>query len=181
MTELAQAFDEFVKTRIGGGIIPAKVSAVDAAALTCDVTDTDGNEIFDVRLRAAIDLEQDGVAYLPKLDTWVLIGQVGHQENTWCVVMWSEVTLFKWEVAPVIFRVDEEGFLIEKSGDTLAEIEADLVDALTDLTDAIQLLTVTCAAPGSPSTPPVNVASFAAVGATLTALKTRFNSLLKAV
>lgn len=179
MTDLQAALDEFVKSRRGGGIIPAKVTGVDAAALTCDVVDADGNTIYDVRLRATVDNEDDGKYYLPKVGAWVLIGQIGHQENAWAVVMWSDITVFRWDVRPVVFRVDETGFLLEKASDTLADMVADLVDELKALSDALQILTVTCAAPGSPSTPPINAASFVTASAALTALKTRFNNILK--
>lgn len=48
---------------------------------------------------------------------------------------------------------------------------ADLKTLIAALIDAINLITVTCAAPGSPSTVPLNVATF-------TALKTQFAGLL---
>lgn len=52
------------------------------------------------------------------------------------------------------------GVTIERGGDSLG-------DALGALIDAIKLITVTCASPGSPSTTPINFAAFDAVAVRL--------------
>lgn len=177
--EVADGLDELLKANRTAGILPAKVTSVNATALTCDVEDADGNKIFDVKLRTTIDNSEDGKYYLPKLNSWVLIANIAHQPNAWAVVMWTEIDKFRWEVRPVIFKMDSTGFLMEKSSDTLAQMVTDLMELQGNLLDAIKLITVTCAAPGSPSTVPLNVASFTALDVQFANLKTRFENILK--
>lgn len=57
------------------------------------------------------------------------------------------------------------GVLIERGGDSLG-------DALTALVTAVKTITVTCAAPGSPSTIPLNIAAIDAAGARITNILT---------
>lgn len=179
MSELKDALVEFVKNHRGEAIQPAKVTAVDTTALTCDVEDTQGVTIYDVKLRATIDNEDDGKYYLPKVGSWVMIANIAHQQNAWCVVMWSELTKARWEIRPVVLKMDETGFLLEKQGDTLSDMMTDLMTQLGNLTTQIQALTVTCAAPGLPSSPPINVAAFVTIGTALDGVKTRFENILK--
>lgn len=56
--------------------------------------------------------------------------------------------------------IGSAGVTIERGGDSLG-------DALGALIDAIKLITVTCASPGSPSTTPINFAQFDAVAVRL--------------
>lgn len=56
--------------------------------------------------------------------------------------------------------IGSAGVTIERGGDSLG-------DALGALIDAIKLITVTCASPGSPSTVPLNFAAFDAVAVRL--------------
>lgn len=64
-----------------------------------------------------------------------------------------------------IFKQTSSGFKISNSSSNLKDILGDLISALS-------VLTVTCAAPGSPSTVPINVADFTAIGV-------KFNSLFE--
>lgn len=177
--ELADGLGEIMKRLKSEAIHPAKVLTVDVTALTCDVEDANGNVFFDVKLRATIDNTDDGKYYLPKIGSWVLIANIAHQPNAWCVVMWTEIDKFRWEVRPVILKVDATGFVLEKSSDTLAAMMTELMTQLGNLTTQLQALTVTCAAPGSPSSPPINLSAFTSIGTALGAVKTRFENILK--
>jgi len=161
--ELGKELGDFLKNRVGEGIIPAKVIAVDEANFVVDVRDVQGNDIYDVRFRAGQDGD-DHIILLPAPNSWVLIGRLSRGES-WAVLMVSEVQKVSVSVGLSAFEVDEDGTLIQRGAETLKSI-------VTDLLTALELLTVTCAAPGAPSTPPLNLASF-------TALKTRVNNLLK--
>jgi phage baseplate assembly protein gpV len=69
-------------------------------------------------------------------------------------------------VGNTTFVATPSGFEISRGGESIKTI-------LSDFLNGIAALTVTCAAPGSPSTPPVNLATF-------TALITRLNNLFTA-
>jgi hypothetical protein len=181
MTDIAKALNDFVVARKGEALIPVKVVSVDDVNCTCDVVDVEGNETFDVRLRAAIEGDDEGFVLIPKLDSWVLMANIGHQPNAWAVVMYSFVTKLQYRVSSVSLRVDQDGMLLKKgSTNNLATMMQDLFTELNSLTTQLQALTVTCASPGSPSSPPLNVAAFATIATNLNGLKTKFNNLLKA-
>lgn len=56
-------------------------------------------------------------------------------------------------VGTVTFEAGSTGFDLTRGGESLKAI-------LTDLIEGLAVLTVTCASPGSPSSPPVNLATF---------------------
>lgn len=65
-----------------------------------------------------------------------------------------------------------------EGAEKLGAIIADLHTQLDNLLTQIGLLTVTCAAPGNPSSPPVNAAAFVTIQAAIAAIKTRFAALV---
>jgi hypothetical protein len=68
---------------------------------------------------------------------------------------------------------EDKTYYIPLFATDIATVIQKLIDTITQLNNAItaiQVLTVTCAAPGSPSTIPVNVASFVTIGSSLTTL-----------
>lgn len=167
MTELQQALNDFVKGKIKPAIFPAKVLAVDTVAFTCDVEDTEGNEIFDIMLRATVDNADEGRVYIPKVNTWVMVGRIGDSDTRFCVLLFEELESVLWDMRTAKMQLDGAGLYLW----TLAA-NGTLASLMQELLTALETLTVTCAAAGSPSSPPVNLATF-------TALKTKFNNLLK--
>lgn len=59
-----------------------------------------------------------------------------------------------------VYKISRSGFAVKRGSETLKKLMSDTLDELV-------ALTVTCAAPGSPSTPPVNLAQFTAIKARL--------------
>ncbi len=178
--ELGQGLDALLRSAKGEALVPVKVTAVDDVNCTCDVVDVEGNETFDVRLRAAIEGDDEGFILIPKLDSWVLVANIGHQPNAWAVVMYSFVTKLQMRSSLTTLRVDQNGLLLKKgSTANFATLMQDLLTQLGNLTTQLQALTVTCAAPGSPSSPPINTAAFATIGTALNTVKTGLNNLLK--
>lgn len=145
-------------------IVPARVTHVMQNDATCDVLDENESALFDVRLRAEIDGESDGVVVFPTVGSWVLIGNLGGSETEWTVLACSQVDKVLVEVENTRVEVTSAGVKIQRGGD-------DLKSLLGDLLAAIKALTVTCAAPGSPSSVPINIASFIS-------LESRVNALL---
>lgn len=145
-------------------IVPALVDQVSMVDSTCTVRDQEDNVIFDVRLRAELDGASDGLVVYPAVNSWVLIANIGGSETEWVVVACSEVEKVVVEVDTTVVEVSDAGVRIQRGGD-------DLKSLLADLLEAVKALTVTCAAPGSPSSVPLNLASFVV-------LETRLNALL---
>lgn len=61
----------------------------------------------------------------------------------------------------------------------LNDILQELVTELKDLNTAIEAITVTCALPGNPSSPPINAAAFVAINARMVATATKIGGLLE--
>jgi hypothetical protein len=168
--QLQEALHRFVKDRTQAGAFPAHVKAVNSTALTCDVEGPDSLEVFDVRLRAALDGDDRGIIMLPKVGSSVLVAPLGNTDHY--VAMWSEVDSVAVAVGmDTDWSVDTDGVFLSKSG-TKVEVAAggvkierggiSLKSALDELIEAVKTITVTCAAPGAPSTVPLNIAAIQA-------------------
>lgn len=81
--------------------IGATVLSVDRDQLTVDVQPLDDSqaEIFDVRLRAAIDGDKTGLVLIPVVGSTVLVSAVGDNWNSAYVAMVSEVDLITIQTA----------------------------------------------------------------------------------
>lgn len=163
--ELRQAFQNMRSGDRMTMVIPAQVTALHEADATVDVVDVDGNEIFEVRLRAAVDELQDGVTVFPSVDSWVLIANLGGSASEWAVISTTEVEKVLIKTDACSLEIAADGVAINRGFENLKSV-------LNDMLAAIKLITVTCAAPGSPSTTPLNFAAF-------DLLETRINNLLK--
>lgn len=154
--DLKNALDEFINRRTTVTVMPATVTSVDENGRTCEVEDMDGNEIFEVRLRAAIDGSNQGFVVIPTVGSTVLIGNIGNSPNAWFVVEVSEVTKVIMQVSNTRYQLDASGILLQRNEQTLKTI-------LNALIDEIKLLTVpVTTAPGTSGTP-VNVAALEAI------------------
>jgi hypothetical protein len=161
--EAQAALHEFLKNRTTIQVVVAKVLNVDMQDETCDVQDLQGHEYYNVRLRAQ--KTSGGMLVVPKIESNVLIGSIGNSDIDYFIVSHSEVSSVKIKIDNTLYEVDNQGFVIKKGGEDLKKIMSDLITAITTLT-------VTCAAPATPSTVPLNAAVF-------TQIKTRLNLLFK--
>ena len=156
--DLHQALNEFVRRRQTLTTFLAQVTAVNETDLTCDVKDDQGIEIYDVRMRATVDGSDDGAVLIPSVDSWVVVASIGNSESEYVVIATSSLSKVLYLVGTTRLEMTTAGVLIERNNQTLRA-------ALDALVDAIKLITVTCAAPGAPSTIPINAAAFDAVKA----------------
>ncbi len=164
INEIHDALSHYVKKRISITLLLAKVTSIDEAAQTCNVEELVGeHEIFDVRLRAS--KATKGLLIVPEVGSQVLIGAIGQSDTEYCILSFTKVKKLSIDIDNVSYEIDNQGFLIKKGGEDLKSI-------LNDLIQQIQLLTVTCTAPSTPSSVPINAAAF-------TGLKARLNTLLK--
>lgn len=156
--DMVQALKRLVQDQYTATVLTATVTAVDEEALTCDVSDGDETELFNVRLRAAIDGSEQGPVMIPEVGSAVLIGNIGNSPNGYFIMSFTAVSKVLYLVDTTRFEMTTTGVLIERNNQTLRAV----LDALVD---TIKLITVTCAAPGTPSTVPINAAAFDAVKA----------------
>lgn len=164
----------------------ARVDRVNAGSRLCDVTPLDGSApLLDVPLQAG-QVGDVGMVWIPRQGSYVVVGFFN--PDTGCVVVTEELEAVKLRIDGLSVQADQEGVGLELNGEQInfgAEgleallktgrftIKNDLYSlktALTDLINAISVLTVTTST--GPSSVPVNVASFVAIG-------TKLNNLLK--
>jgi len=162
-SQLKEALGMFVKGQRSTSIVPLKVTNVDEAEGSIDGTDPEDIEIFDVRLQAALDGSDKGVFAIPKINSWVLAGNIGKSDNSLVVLSLSEIEKAVVRIGTTEIEVDEQGVVIKKGAENLK-------DVLSDFLDAIMSLTVSTSQ--GPSGTPINISTFAS-------LKTRLNSVLK--
>lgn len=158
--EFHQVLSDFFKSRQSIAVFPAIVKAVDETYLTCDVEDFDGHQLYDIRLRAAIDGDKHGVVAIPVIESSVLVGNIGNSPGEFFVVSFSKVTKFTAWVDTSRFEIDTNGLLLKRGEQTLKLI-------LNAIIEQIKLITVTSAAPGSPTSIPINAAAFDAIKNTI--------------
>ena len=119
-----------------------------------------GASITDVRLRSVVK-NGDKVVITPAVGSSVLIGRIERSEE-WVVVEREVITQVNYTIGPVVFTVNENGFLIQVGQDSLGSIMADFLNA-------IQALTVDT--PSGASGVPNNITDFQSIA-------TRLNNIL---
>lgn len=90
-------------------VFPATVKSVNTNELTCVVEPVEGPEIYNVRLKAAIDNVKEGLVEIPKANSTVLVGLIGNDTNTCFIMRCSqveEVVMFGGTLGGLIKIVD---------------------------------------------------------------------------
>ena len=173
----------FVRDRIPVQVFPAIVESVDEDACTCHVTDTvQGLLVYDVRLRAVVDNSDLGLVCFPERGSSVLVGRIGNSDSSLVVLAASDLSKVTVKIGASVEVTVDSSKIELKAGDATynlqgsghaIELGAETLKAiLSDLITQLEVLTVTCSAPASPSSPPINLAAF-------TAIKTRLNGLFQ--
>lgn len=167
--ELKNAMHRFVQNRQTVTVFPAQVRSVNESDLTCDVEGPDELELYDVRLRATVDGNDDGFVLVPDIGSWVLVANIGNSQGDYSVLATSETTKAAFKIGQSTWLIDSDTITAQR-GQTAVKVENDgisiernaqsLKAALDALIEQIKVITVTCAAPGAPSSPPLNLAAF---------------------
>lgn len=128
----------------------AKVTAVDGHI--CAVAFEDGRPpLANVRLKSVID--NDGHCFLlkPAVSSYVIVEQIEGHAGAWQVSAYSTIDELSLLIDTTKLRVDKDGFLISRGSENLHDI-------LSDLINAINMITVPTSA--GPSGTPINAATF---------------------
>lgn len=178
--EVRRSLKKFVTDVDCTMVFPAQVKAVYEDDKLCDVIDHDEIEYVDVRLRADTNTE-GGFLLLPKIDSWVLIGNIGKSETEYFIISYTAIDKVILSSDQMSIELNEDRCQIKKQSTEL-EIDAEgiklsssgesLKGLIGELLTAVKTITVPCTGPGNPSGLPLNAQLF-------DQLKTRFNSLLK--
>lgn len=130
------------------------------------------------------------------IDNWFQSGQVGpvatsrlHSFADGVLLVGlrsSQDALSDYDPARAVLRNDTTGVGVSpthvkvyNATTTLNTVMQNILTQLENLAQGITLLTVTCASPGSPSSVPINAATFATIQSQLTTLATQLGSLIE--
>ena len=164
-------------------VFPAIVTKVDESDFTCEVRRDDSVDYFDVRLRGLVKGDLQGFAFIPRLQSTVLVCRIG-KSNELFVCQFTEIDKVIFTSADISLTVDADRIEVLKGGNisiiinsesmtiqagqatikattgglTLTKGSSGLKKTLNDLLAAIQKLTVTTSL--GPSGPPINMADF---------------------
>jgi len=160
--EFERGLSEMASRQKSTVVIPLLVTAIDEVKMVLDGMDSEGVDYFDVRIQATQG-EQSGNIAIPAEGSYVLISNIGKDENVYFVVATSALLKSIVKIGDTVIEIDSGGVIIAKG-------EVELKAVLEELVDAIKLLTVSTAQ--GPSGPPLNAAQFDLI-------KTRINMVLK--
>lgn len=164
-------------------VFPSIVTKVDESDFTCEVRRDDAVDYFDVRLRGLVKGDLQGFAFIPRLQSTVLVCRIG-KSNELFVCQFTEIDKVIFTSADTSLTVDADKIEVLKGskfsilinsesmaiqtgqatiktttgGLTLTKGSSGLKKTLNDLLAAIQKLTVTTSL--GPSGPPINMADF---------------------
>lgn len=183
MNEIEEIRRKIMGESRDSSVFPAIVTKVDESDFTCEVRRDDAVDYFDVRLRGLVKGDLQGFAFIPRLQSTVLVCRIG-KSNELFVCQFTEIDKVVFTSADISLTVDADRIEVLKGGNisifinsesmaiqagqatikattgglTLAKGSSGLKKTLDDLLAAIQKLTVTTSL--GPSGPPINMADF---------------------
>lgn len=151
--EFQRALAEMMKAQTSGPIIlPAVVTEVRSDDAVCDVIALGELEIYDVRLRAAINDQTSKFVIEPVVGSHVLIARIAEGES-YIMLACSQIQRLIVGIGTMTFDMDTTGVVIENAGINLGA-------KLQELISQIQAITVTPASVGVPTPVPNNAPAF---------------------
>jgi hypothetical protein len=169
MKELSDAIRRMGDTHAELYSVAGVVSDIDIDSMTCTVSVHGEADIHGVKIQP-MNGGNKGLLLMPKLGSEVIVTYMS--TATAYVAMVSEIDQFNIEIDTASIQVKEDVVSIMQGqtkvilGNGKVQISSNGIDLgtlLNQLLDALAALTVTCTAPGSPSSPPLNAAQFLAI------------------
>lgn len=161
--DIKQGLEQIAKKFGPSVLLMGKVLSINEDDHTIAVELQNDVVIDDVRLKSVIKGGNYKVVF-PSESSNVLIGKIDDTEE-WVLVAYESVEAFKIKIGTREFNFTGSGLGLKNGSENLKSV-------LQDLIQAIQNITVICAAAGSPSSVPANVVA-------LTTISNRLNSLLQ--
>ncbi len=129
------ALDEFIRLQTAQGkahvkpqIVWAKVKAVDWENKTMVATDIiDGLDYFEVQLGVG------GVYQKPKVGAKCLLGVLGNNTSATFLIEASNIEETIFTSDKTIFKIKEDGFVLEQNGESLKNVLNDFIDEVNKI------------------------------------------------
>lgn len=120
----------------GGGdeqVFPAVVTEINEEEFTCTVRRDDQVDYFDVRLRGLVNTELQGFAFIPKLESTVLVCRIG-RSNELFVCQFTEIDKLVLTSGDLEVRIDLENIDIKKGEKMTVHVDAEKLEVANDQT-----------------------------------------------
>ena len=144
MEELRRKFQEQFGER-GDTVFQAVVTEVDEKEFTCTVRRDGQVDYFDVRLRGLVNADLQGFAFIPRLQSTVLVCRIG-KSNELYVCQFTEIDKVIFTAGDLTLVVDTENIDIKKGEKITVHVDAEKLEVTDDKVKALQeadALTVT--------------------------------------
>jgi hypothetical protein len=126
----------------GDSVFPAVVTEVDEKEYTCTVRRDGQVDYFDVRLRALVKADLQGFAFIPKLQSVVLVARIG-RSNELFVCQYTEVDKVVFTDNDLELKVDPDNIDLKKGENiTVHAGKLEVVNDKTTVTHQAEALTL---------------------------------------
>ncbi|MFR9574301.1 MAG: hypothetical protein SNG79_01415 [Rikenellaceae bacterium] len=125
-------------------VFSAVVTEVDEELFTCTVQRDESVDYYDVRLRGLVNSELQGLAFIPKLESVVLVCRIG-TSNELFVVQFTEIDKICFTNNDLTLNLDTEYIDIAKGDNITIHVEEskiELVNGDTKITHEAETLTI---------------------------------------
>ena len=117
----------------GDAIFPAIVTEVNEDEFTCTVQRDEQVDYFDVRLRGLVKAELQGFAFIPKLESIVLVARIG-KSNELFVCQFTEIDKVIFTDNDLELKIDLENIDIKKGEKITIHVDAEKLEVVNDKT-----------------------------------------------
>lgn len=114
-------------------VFPAVVTEVNGEEFTCTVRRDDQVDYYDVRLRGLVNAELQGFAFLPKLQSTVLVCRIG-KSNELFVCLFTEIDKVYFTDNDLDVKIDTENIDIKKGDNITIHVDAGKLEVTNDKT-----------------------------------------------
>ncbi len=119
---------------------PAVVSSVDTDNYTIDVIYDGSVELFNVRLKAAINSNKECVVMVPKVDSDVLVGLIGNNDKALYMVQATKLTSLTGKIGETTFEITTDGVVINGGENDGVFVSQSLLDEINAIKSDIRTL-----------------------------------------
>ena len=115
----------------GDAVFPAVVTEVNEEEFTCTVKRDEQVDYFDVRLRGLVKAELQGFAFIPKLESVVLVARIG-KSNELFVCQFTELDQAIFTDNDLELKIDLENIDIKKGEKITIHVDAEKLEVVND-------------------------------------------------
>lgn len=115
----------------GDAVFPAVVTEVNEEEFTCTVKRDEQVDYFDVRLRGLVKAELQGFAFIPKLESVVLVARIG-KSNELFVCQFTEIDKAIFTDNDLELKIDLENIDIKKGEKITIHVDAEKLEVVND-------------------------------------------------